>query len=289
VLTENQFVSWIEASTAMFDILEGRDEFYELARKWVEEWFSSGTFTISQKDTEIIEDLVKGFNYDAFRNFRDPIERDENKWKNLVAKADAQFKTFRKECFKPGSYGEVGFAIALFLFTWNFQRFKEYFKRRRSLQLKAYFEGLGAFLEGKKNLLNDFATKRLISGQIQEETAKQIFQELNTELVNLGIGANEPIGTVKLLHVFAPYYFPLLDNKIAQATELLHERQSLTKEHYIKWMNALKGWLTNFDGVVGTLESKFNSSILKLVDEGLYLMSSVRLERRVEKLGLKVD
>lgn len=57
-------------------------------------------------------------------------------------------------------------------------------------------------------------------------------------------------------------------------------------ELYIKWMRKLKSWLINYKDVVKELEHKYESSILKLIDEGLYIMCSVNLQIRVSKLGI---
>lgn len=46
---------------------------------------------------------------------------------------------------------------------------------------------------------------------------KLVFEILCKELKNLGINENEPIGTIKILHIIAPFYIPLLDNPIAEA------------------------------------------------------------------------
>jgi len=52
-------------------------------------------------------------------------------------------------------------------------------------------------------------------------------------------------------------------------------------------MEALKAWLQNYD-MIENLEKEAQSSILKLVDEGLYIMSSMKLRYRVDRLGLRV-
>jgi hypothetical protein len=289
MLEKDEFERWIEASHMMFEIFEGRYDAYPLAKKWVQEWFLSKKFTIDKKDVEIIDCLIQDFNYDAFRNFRDRIERDNDTWKNLVSKANQQFKRLRENDLNPSKCENVGFAVAPFLFTWNFQRFKEYFKRRENLNLEQYFVELGIFLEDKKVELEFFKTKKIIADDIENEKIERIFQEINAKLAELGIRDNEPIGTTKLLHVFAPHYFPLIDNKIAKATGLLpYKRGSLTSQFYIKWMNTLKNWLQNYIDVIEKLQNNFHSSILKLIDEGLYLMSSVKLRLRVAELGLEV-
>lgn len=61
---------------------------------------------------------------------------------------------------------------------------------------------------------------------------------------------------------------------------------SVNAELYVEWMQKLKTWLENYIDDVKKLESKYGSSILKLVDEGFYIMCSVNLHIRVGRLGL---
>jgi len=53
-------------------------------------------------------------------------------------------------------------------------------------------------------------------------------------------------------------------------------------------MQRLKSWLGNYKDVIEELENKYESSILKLIDEGFYMMCSVNLHIRVSKLGIVV-
>jgi hypothetical protein len=53
-------------------------------------------------------------------------------------------------------------------------------------------------------------------------------------------------------------------------------------------MNALKSWIQNYVEVIEKLEKDYDSSILKLIDEGLYMMSTVKLRTRVAMLGIQV-
>jgi len=133
--------------------------------------------------------------------------------------------------------------------------------------------------------------KKLVSDGIEKESVKNVFTEVNGELNQIGMGNNEPIGTIKLLHLVAPHYFPLIDNDIGKAIGLInrYERESVTSESYLRFMAAMKSWLQNYADVVATLESEFRLSILKLVDEGLYMMSTVKQRARVSQLGIKVE
>lgn len=286
MLEKDEFEIWIEAFHAMFKIFEGRYDAYPLAIKWVGEWLTFQQFTVSKEDKKIVDEVITNFNYDAYRNPKDPNERNINEWNALIKKADQQFRLFSVKNLNPNKHENVGFAIAPFLFTWNFQRFKEYFKKREDFNLEQYFKSIGEFLKDERKKLQNFRNKRLVSDQIEKENVTEIFERINDKLKEIGIGHNEPISTIKILHSFAPHYFPLLDNPIAKAIRLASMRRSLNIEDYLSWMNRLRRWLFNYSDKIGKLEDRLNSSILKLVDEGLYMMSTVNLQARVSRLGI---
>lgn len=287
MLEKDQFENWIKASHTLFEIFEGRYDAYPLARKWVQEWLSFKEFVIQKQDITVINGFIEDFDYNVFRNFSDSFERDDDDWERLRNRINNQFREFVKRNFDLGKRGDVGLAIALYLFTWNFQRFKEYFKRG-NIDLEFYFKQLGVFLESKRSELEIFKDKRLISDQIETNEITRIFGEMNSKLSELGIGHNEPVGTAKLLHVFAPYYFPLIDNSEAQAIGLIGYKERITSNHYLTWMTTLKNWLLTYRELVEKLEKEQHSSIIKLVDEGLYIMSTVKQKTRVAELGFVV-
>ena len=279
MLEKDEFEGWIRSSHTMFEIFDGRYDAYPLSALWVKEWFNSGSFGINKEHLGRISILLENFAYEAYG------VRGE-----LKEKIDREFKNFIKASFHEGKNENIGFAIAPYLFTWNFQRFKEYFKKKEDFNIEFYFKGLGVFLKSRIERLESFRSKRLISDQIENESIKTIFNEINSKLKEIGTENNEPVGTIKLLHVFAPYYFPLIDNEMAKAIwgVLSSKRESLTSNSYLKWMSALKSWLQNYIEVIEKVEKEYNSSILKLVDEGLYMMISVKQRARVANLGIEV-
>jgi len=48
----------------------------------------------------------------------------------------------------------------------------------------------------------------------------------------------------------------------------------------------LKRWLQNYTEMIERLERQYNSTIIRLVDEGLYMMSTVKQRTRVAELGI---
>jgi hypothetical protein len=286
LLDRNQFEEWINASHRLYEIFEQRYDAYPLAVRWVQQWQSFGRFIIEPREMTVINDLVHNFDCNAFRNLNNPFERNPLKWGPFSAKITQQFKTFVANSIKSGESEDVGKGVALYLLTWNFQRFKEYFKHNEHFDIARYFNELGSFLEIKKTDLKHYQERSLTSDHVEGIEIRSLFGEFNARLKTLGRGHNEPVGTAKLLHISAPHYFPLIDNSEAQAIGLVGFQETLTVNHYVIWMNALKAWLQNYTGVTEKLEKQHNSAIIKLVDEGLFMMSTVKQQRRVADLGI---
>jgi hypothetical protein len=277
MLEKIEFEKWIKASHIMFEIFEGRFDAYPLTVRWISEWFNSRCFKVENDDRVRISALVKNFDYKVYGIGGALREKIDGQFKDLMANQMGVEKVIN-----------IGFAVSPYLFTWNFRRFKEYFEKKGDFNLEQYFSALGKFLQSDSGKLRKFREQNLIFSQIVKREVEEIFKEVNDELKKIGIGNNEPVGTAKLLHVFSPFYFPLIDNNIAKAVGLILPRgESLTCDSYLTWMESLKTWFQNYD-MIERLETESQSSILKLVDEGLYVMSSINLRLRVERLGLRV-
>lgn len=278
MLKEGEFERWIKASHVMFEIFEGRYDAYPLTVRWIEEWFNSKNFLVKKEHVNRISTLFKNFNYAVYR-VKGELER----------RIDRQIKNIIENYLQKGKSENISFAISPYLFTWNFQRFKEYFTRRKDFDLEQYFKDLDTFFKNTREIFENFRKMRLLHNQLDKRKVENIFSEVNNNLREIGIGNNEPIGTIKLLHIFAPYYFPLIDNKIAKVAGLTTPQwRSLTINSFLKWIGSLKSWLQNYFEIIEKLEKELQSSILKLVDEGLYVMSSINLRLRVKMLGLRV-
>lgn len=286
MLDANQFELWIKASHVMFEIFEGRYDAYPLAKKWVQEWLHFGSFSVTEEQVKRILALIDDFDYEVYGVTGE-----------LKKEIDKAFRNLLSNDLQRGQNQNIGFAISPYFFTWNFRRFKEYFKRDQHFNLDYYFRSLGEFLDAEKQKLELFRNRNLISEKsIEKREVESVFSLVNNKLREIGIENNEPVGTIKLLHIFAPTYFPLLDNNIAKALGLVASYrytrhwagQTLTSDSYFKWMIALKAWLQNFKEKIPNLEDEHNSSILKLVDEGLYMMSTVKQQSRVRDLGIEI-
>ncbi len=66
MLSGSEFVRWINASHDLFEIFEGRYDAYPLARKWIDEWFLNGEFTVKDSEKQRIANLINNLKFDAF-------------------------------------------------------------------------------------------------------------------------------------------------------------------------------------------------------------------------------
>jgi hypothetical protein len=175
-------------------------------------------------------------------------------------------------------------ARAIF-FTWNARRFIEYLRIKKDFDAVAYFQRLGDFLVTSRRELSRASRLELLSEAGPPDDS--LWDSIHALLKTLGINQNEPVGTIKILHIFAPRYFPLLDNRIAEAFHLKQIREPITKAVYFgTWLPKVRGWLGSFGDAPMRLEREMGGSILKLIDEAFYVISSIDLSRRAGELGV---
>lgn len=278
MLEKEEFENWIKAWHTLFEIFEARYDAYPLSVIWIKEWFNSNTFTVTKEQIDRISVLIADFSYEVF-NVRGELKE----------RIDSQLKSLIEEQLREGKHEHVGFALAPYLVTWNFRRFKNYFKQK-DFSLKQYFQSLSEFLIEQRRDIEGFRNKRLLQEQIDAQKVQPFFLRVNAKLSELGIGQNEPVGTIKLIHAFAPYYFPLIDSNIAREMGLLPSNwESLTFDSYLKWMKGIRNWLLKYDEIIDKIEHDRSSSILKLVDEGLYMMITVEHRRRAADLEITLE
>jgi len=277
MIKDNELKKWIESAHFIFEIFEGRYDVYPLAKKWIDEWFERGKFTVLEDDKRRLDNLKASFNYKAFGI-------QDNAMKTRI---DSQFTEILTTIKNGQRANVVGFAVAPYLITWDFRRFKEYFRKVGNFSVPNYFQSLSKFIEEKREEFKKWRKKKLVDDKIDETPVIAIFNNLNNKLKQLGIkDQNEPVGTAKLLHILAPSYFPLIDNPIAQAVGLKNRGESLSSSHYFKWIIYLQNWFMPRREIIESVETEFNQSILKLVDEGFYVMSSINLSLRLVELGV---
>jgi hypothetical protein len=288
MLSRDEFEVWVRSCHGLHTIFESRSDFYPISLQLVEEWWrNNGKYHIND---EILKSLRSKLQY-----------LDDKYYEHFGVKGDLQrilssaFNEFISRHFTIGEHDNIGVAIAPYLFTWNLQRFKKYFMRNPQFKLSDYFIALGREVSMLKDKIAYFRGKRLIDSDIDSDedrirnlyyAIRRILKKLN--IIYVGINENEYVGTVKILHILAPNYFPLLDNEIAKAVGLIKDKDQeyITWPKYITWIKGLRLWLQNYVDVLEKLENEFKSSMLKLIDESLYIMSTVTLSRRVPSLEI---
>jgi len=77
-------------------------------------------------------------------------------------------------------------------------------------------------------------------------------------------GARSPVAVAKALHLLAPKFFPLWDDKIAKAYNCRYSTNPSAK--YLAFMHITKGHVTQLQGKIGA----DRSSVLKIIDEYNY-------------------
>jgi hypothetical protein len=294
MLEQDDFFKWAESFYHIGIIFEGRHDVYPICRKWVDEWYKKGYFTIEQDDLKSIFINLDKHNYDMFRG---NIKNDKE-WDLLKKTANEKIGYIVTKHLSEGQCDNIGFGISTYLFTWNFRRYKEYLfshiKKQSDFDLDKHFLELGESLKSLKKDFDTFHWKKLYTDQFNEDASRKLYSAVNSKLSQLGSGNNEPVGTSKVLHMMAPYYFPLIDNPIAKVVKLKEKRSypdtdKLDINKYMIWMNFLKEFLKKYDPKsLDDFEQKMNLSILKLIDGGLYMMCTVTQSRRVNKLGFDI-
>jgi len=102
----------------LYTVFESKSDLYPLSHQLVEEyWRNNGKYHIND---EVIKSLDSKLQYLNYRSFG--IKGD---LKRGISNA---FNEFKSRHFTIGEHDNIGVAIAPYLFTWNIQRFKEYFK-----------------------------------------------------------------------------------------------------------------------------------------------------------------
>jgi hypothetical protein len=286
MLSRDEFEVWVRSCHGLYTIFESGPDFYPISLQLVEEWWrNNGKYHIND---EILKSLYSKLQY-----------LDNKYYEHFGVKGDLQgilssaFNEFISRHFTIGEHDNIGVAIAPYLFTWNLKRFIEYFKRNPQFKLSDYFIALGREVSMLKDEIAYFRGKRLIDSDIESDenrirnlydTIWRILKKLNISYVGKEEKEEkEYVGTVKILHILAPNYFPLSDNKIAKAVGL---KGDITWSKYITWIKGLKLWLQNYVDVLERLENEFKSPMLKLIDESFYIMSSVTLSKRVPSLEI---
>jgi hypothetical protein len=175
---------------------------------------------------------------------------------------DAMYKTatFLVEHFW-GDSTRVADSLGVLLLTWN-QAFYRY----------GYFDFdlLERCIRENQELLNYYRSRDIVTATLEDDTyIKQLF---DTFMIALQIqggkkhGARSPVSASKALHLLAPAFFPLYDDKIARAYNYNHLYRPLeTYVLFLKDMQVIAQKLQEHMKV-----EVRDKTLLKLIDEYNY-------------------
>ncbi len=177
-------------------------------------------------------------------------------------KRDAMYRiaTYLIEHFWGKPY-DMADSLGVLLLTWNsaFYRYGLF-----------DFEKLEECLSKNQNLLDRYREKDILSHSLADEQwINHLFHQF---LIALQIsegkkaGTKSPVGVSKALHLLAPGFFPLWDNKIARAYGCNYDFKP--KEKYLKFFIKTKHVAEELNHCVDT--RKIDKTLVKLIDEYNY-------------------
>ena len=157
-----------------------------------------------------------------------------------------------------GNSKETADGLGVLLLTWNqaFYRYGQF-----------SFEKLERCIKRKHLTLSSYRVRDISSYSKEDSGAiKKLFGELLASLsIESGkkLGVSSPVAAAKALHLLAPEFFPLWDDKIARGYKLHYGKKPA--EQYIRFIEVTKQ-------IAGNLPSSLNPSLkgrsaIKLVDE----------------------
>ena len=130
------------------------------------------------------------------------------------------------------------------------------------------YDALGNVLRENKDDLDKFRKRNIESfGKEDKEPIIALFAAFLDGLAiaeGRSKGSRSPVGVAKALHLLAPEFFPLWDNKIAKEYGCHCSHDS--SRHYLRFMEISKGMAESLRGKVETR----GSTLLKVIDEYNY-------------------
>ncbi|GAB6077267.1 hypothetical protein [Desulfurobacterium crinifex] len=151
-------------------------------------------------------------------------------------------------------------SLGVLLLTWNSP-----FYRYGQLD----FDSLEEFIRNNLDKLNEFREKDItFCSPHNERIVKEIFDSLleATKISSNGKEKRSPVSVVKALHLLAPNFFPLWDDKISKAYKCTWYKAEKAGEKYLKFMKVMK----RFALYVKSLQLPYTEPVLKLIDEYNY-------------------
>jgi hypothetical protein len=160
-----------------------------------------------------------------------------------------------------GHPAEIADSLGVLLLTWN-----QAFYRYGSFD----FNQLERCIEDNQDLLNRYRSREITTfGQEDEKPIVRLFDEF---LVALRIangtkaGAHSPVAVAKALHLLAPMFFPLWDDKIAREYGCHYAFKPAVK--YLEFVATSRRFAETLRRL--GIESRGHKTLLKLIDEYNY-------------------
>lgn len=175
-------------------------------------------------------------------------------------KRDAMYKvaTFLVNHFW-GNFSEMADGLGVLLLTWNqaFYRYGVFNFDELERCIKDNFKEIEQFRNREiQSLLSD-----------DEENIKKLFMKfLDALQISEGKmkGRKSPVSVAKALHILAPSFFPLWDDKIARAYNSYYNTEPAKK--YFQFCNTIKSMSCS----IGNYINKADKSLIKFIDEYNY-------------------
>lgn len=158
---------------------------------------------------------------------------------------------------------EIADSIGVLLLTWN-QAFYRYGRFG--------FSRLERCIRNNQDLLDQYRSRNILTFEIKDE--KPVVALFNNFLAALCIstgrkaGTQSPVAVAKALHLLAPAFFPLWDDKIARAYGCHYAHDPAAK--YIAFMTKCKQFAQALEDYA--IDGVGHRSLLKLIDEYNYAM-----------------
>ncbi|MBP9043304.1 MAG: hypothetical protein KBG49_07430 [Spirochaetes bacterium] len=158
-----------------------------------------------------------------------------------------------------GRYSDMADGLGVLLLTWN-QAFYRYGVFD--------FDKLEKSIADNFKQIESFRRRTILSLSTEDENGiENLFKIfLDTLQIDSGKmkGRKSPVAVAKALHLLAPCYFPLWDNKIAQAYGCNYNENP--EEKYVSFCKITK----EIAGTVKNYFNEFNKTLPKLIDEYNY-------------------
>lgn len=170
MIDEQSLIRWLKGADEIFNALEGRGDAYNLCRKWVEEWFSRGKFCITDEDREFLKEFKSMFRLlvnEVVERDRDIPKQKKEEMKNKIS-LSMEYLLDGLEKYRD----KISFAFALYLSSWNIQRFKKYFLRRKDFEFLSYFNVLNKIFQNEFfAIVKKFKNFHLLKNAIEEDSS----------------------------------------------------------------------------------------------------------------------